>query len=112
MEAKFFTEIEKKMDIKTIKDFEKEVRTKIYTEVEKLRAKNSDLDKIINVNEIEMWSKIKNGDYSWLKLKDKKKLFHLIDIYSNFDNIINDVKTLNKKVDKIKKLKEQPEESE
>ena len=29
MEAKFFSEIEKKMDVKTIKDFEKEVRTKI-----------------------------------------------------------------------------------
>ena len=28
MEAKFFSEIEKKMDIKTIKDFEKEVRKK------------------------------------------------------------------------------------
>ena len=28
MEAKFFSEIEKKMDVKTIKDFEKEVRKK------------------------------------------------------------------------------------
>ena len=28
MEAKFFSEIEKKMDVKTIKDFEKEVRSK------------------------------------------------------------------------------------
>ena len=32
MEAKFFSEIEKKMDIKTLKDFEKEVRTKINDE--------------------------------------------------------------------------------
>ena len=29
MEAKFFSEIEKKMDVKTIKDFEKEVRKNI-----------------------------------------------------------------------------------
>ena len=77
METKFFTEIEKKMDIKTMKDFEKEVRTKIYTEIEKLRGKNPDLDKIVNVKEIEMWGKIKNGDYSWLKLKDKKNYFIL-----------------------------------
>ena len=28
METKFFSEIEKKMDVKTIKDFEKEVRKK------------------------------------------------------------------------------------
>ena len=28
MEAKFFLEIEKNMDVKTLKDFEKEVRTK------------------------------------------------------------------------------------
>ena len=34
MEAKFFSEIEKKMDVKTIKDFEKEVRTKIYNELD------------------------------------------------------------------------------
>ena len=39
METKFFTEIEKKMDIKTLKDFEKEVRTKIYNEMETLRKK-------------------------------------------------------------------------
>ena len=29
MEAKFFSEIEKKMDVKTLRDFEKEVRTKL-----------------------------------------------------------------------------------
>ena len=29
MEAKFFSEIEKNMDIKTLKDFEKEIRIKI-----------------------------------------------------------------------------------
>ena len=28
MEAKFFSEIEKKMDVKTLKDFEKELRKK------------------------------------------------------------------------------------
>ena len=29
MEAKFFSEIGKKMDVKTLKDFEKDVRTQI-----------------------------------------------------------------------------------
>ena len=38
----------------------------------------------------------------------KKKLFRLIDIYSNLSNIINEVKYLNKKVDEIKNLKDLP----
>ena len=43
MEAKFFSEIEKKMDVKTLKDFEKDVRTQINNELEALRKKNDDL---------------------------------------------------------------------
>ena len=39
MEAKFFLEIEKKMNVKTLKDFEKEVRNKIINEFESLRKK-------------------------------------------------------------------------
>ena len=39
MEAKFFLEIEKKMKVKTLKDFEKEVRNKIINEFESLRKK-------------------------------------------------------------------------
>ena len=57
MEAKFFSEIEKKMDIKTIKDFEKEVRKKIYNELETLRKENDDLSKVLMVVECEMWKK-------------------------------------------------------
>ena len=43
MEAKFFSEIEKNMEVKTLKDFEKEVRTKINNEFESLRKKNDNL---------------------------------------------------------------------
>ena len=39
MEAKFFSEIEKRMNLKTIKDFEKEIRIKINNEFETLRKK-------------------------------------------------------------------------
>ena len=39
MEAKLFSEIEKNMDVKTLKDFEKEVRAKINNEFETLRKK-------------------------------------------------------------------------
>ena len=46
MEAKFFTEIEKNMDINTLKEFEKEVRVKINDELEILRNKNSDLSRV------------------------------------------------------------------
>ena len=60
MEAKFFSEIEKKMDVKTIKDFEKEVRKKIYNELETLRKENDDLSRVLMASECEMWKKIKN----------------------------------------------------
>ena len=112
MENKFFSEIEKKMDVKTIKDFEKEVRTKIYNELESLRSKNDDLNRILIVTESVMWNKIRNEEYSWLKLNDKKKkkLYRLINIYSKFNDIVNNVKNLNKEVEKIKKLKDTPDE--
>ena len=114
MEGKFFSEIEKKMDVKTIKDLEKEVRTKIYNEFESLRSKNDELNRILIVTESVMWNKIRNEEYSWLKLNDKKKkkLYRLIDIYSKFNDIVDNVKNLNNKVEKIKKLKDTPVDSE
>ena len=114
MEAKFFSEIEKKMDVKTIKDFEKEVRTKIYNELESLRKKNEDLSRVLMAGECEMWKKIRNEEYSWLQLNSdkKKKLYRLIDIYSNFVDIVDSVKDLNTKVERIKLLKDTPVNSE
>ena len=114
MEAKFFSEIEKKMDVKTIKDFEKEVRSKIYNELESLRKKNEDLSRVLMVGECEMWKKIRNEEYSWLRLNSdkKKKLYRLIDIYSNFIDIVDSVKDLNTKVEKVKRLKNTPADSE
>ena len=109
MEAKFFAEIEKKMDINTLKEFEKEVRGKINDEFEILRNKNSDLSRVLMVGECEMWRKIRNEDYSWLNLKSgqKKRLFKLIDIYMKFVDIIDTVKNLNTKVDQIKELQKE-----
>ena len=114
METKFFSEIEKKMDVKTIKGFEKEVRTKIYNELELLRNKNDNLSRVLMAAESEMWSKIRNEEYSWLKLNNdkKKKLYRLIDIYSNFIDIVDSVKSLNTKVEKVKQLKDTPVNSE
>ena len=114
METKFFSEIEKNMDVNTLKDFEKEVRTKINHEFESLRKKNDDLSRVLMAGECEMWGKIRNEEYSWLKLSsDKKnKLYRLIDIYSEFDEIVDSVKDLNKKVEKVKQLKDTPEDSD
>ena len=114
MEAKFFSEIEKNMDVKTIKDFEKEVRTKINNELESLRKKNEDLSRVLMAGECEMWKKIRNEEYSWLQLNSdkKKKLYRLIDIYSEFVDIVDSVKDLNKKVERVKKLKDTPVNSE
>ena len=112
MEAKFFSEIEKKMSIKTIKDFEKEVRTKIYNEFETLRKKNDDLSRVLISDECNMWNKIKNGEYSWLQLNNEKnkKLYRLIEIYSNFNEIVDSVKDLNTKIERVKLLKNAPDE--
>ena len=114
MEAKFFSEIEKKMDVKTIKDFEKEVRTKIYNELESLRKKNENLSRVLMAGECEMWEKIRNEEYSWLQIKSdkKKKLYRLIDIYSNFNEIVDSVKYLNTKVDRVKQLTDASLDSE
>ena len=102
------------MDVKTLKDFEKEVRTKIIDEFETLRNKNDDLSRVLMAGECEMWEKIRRGDYSWLKIKSdrKKKLFRLIDIYSKFDSIVDTVKELYEKVEKVKQLKDAPVDSE
>ena len=114
MEAKFFSEIEKKMDVKTLKDFEKEVRTKINNEFESLRKKNEDLSRILMAGECEMWRKIGDEDYSWLKINSdkKKKLFRLINIYSKFDEIVDSVKDLSVKVESVKQLKNLPDDGE
>ena len=114
MEAKFFSEIEKKMDVKTIKDFEKEVRTKINNEFDSLRKKNDDLSRVLMAGECEMWEKIRNEEYSWLKINSdkKKKLYRLIDIYSKFVDIVESVKDLNTKVERIKLLKNAPDEED
>ena len=114
MEAKFFSEIEKKMDVKTIKDFEKEVRKKIYNELETLRKENDDFSRVLIAGEINMWKKIRNEEYSWLQLNSdkKKKLYRLIDIYSNFLDIVDSVRDLNTKIEKVKQLKDTPVNSE
>ena len=110
MEAKFFSEIEKNMDVKTIKDFEKEVRKKIYNELETLRKENGDLSRILIAAESDMWKKIRNEEYSWLQINNdkKKKLYRLIDIYSNFIEIVDSVRDLNVKVEKVKQLMDAP----
>ena len=112
MEAKFFSEIEKKINVKTIKDFEKEIRIKINNEFETLRKKNEDLSRILIADECNMWNKIKNGAYSWMQLNNdkNKKLYRLIEIYSNFNEIVDSVKNLNTKIDRVKLLKNAPEE--
>ena len=107
MEAKVFSEIEEKMDVKTLRDFENEVRTKINYEFESLRKTDKDLSKVLMIGECELWGGIKDGKYSWLKIKSdkKKKLFRLIDIYSKVSELVEDVGDLNVKVDNLKKLK-------
>ena len=102
------------MDVKTLKDFEKEVRTKINNEFESIRKKNDNLSRVLIAGECDMWKKIRNEDYSWLLINSdkKKKLYRLIDIYSNFVDIVDSVKDLNKKVERIKLLKNEPDDED
>ena len=82
--------------------------------METIRKENEDLSRVLMVGECEMWKKIRNEEYSWLQLNSdkKKKLYRLIDIYSNFLDIVDSVKELNTKVDRVKQLKEIPVDSE
>ena len=109
MEAKFYKEIEKSMRIKTLKDFETEVRTKINDELELERKKNSDLSRILLSNECDLWEKIRDGGFNWLVIpwpdERKARLTKLIDLYSEFRTLVENVKDLNTKLTKIKELK-------
>ena len=70
--------------------------------------------KTIIAGECQMWKKIRNEEYSWLQINSdkQKKLYRLIDIYLNFIDIVDSVKDLNTKVDKIKLLKNAPDDEE
>ena len=82
--------------------------------MESLRKKDDNLSRVLMVGEFEMWKKIRNEEYSWLQLNSdkKKKLYRLIDIYSIFNEIVDSVKDLNKKVERTKLLKDTPVNSE
>ena len=82
--------------------------------METLRKENDDLSRILISTENEMWKKIRNGEYSWLQINSdkKKKLYRLIDICSNFIDIVDSVKDLNIKVEKVKQLKDSPVDEE
>ena len=56
--------------------------------------------------------KIRNEEYSWLQINSdkKKKLYRLIDIYSKFIDIFESVKDLKTKVERVKSLKNAPDE--
>ena len=76
--------------------------------METLRKENDDLSRILIASESDIWKRIRNEEYSWLQINSdkKKKLYRLIDIYSNFIDIVDSVRDLNKKVDRVKQLKE------
>lgn len=68
MEKKFFTEIQKKMNVKTLKDFEKRLRTKVRDEFELERKTNENLARVLFVGESQMWYSIRTGTYSWVEI--------------------------------------------
>ena len=70
--------------------------------------------RVLMAGECEMWKKIRNEEYSWLKIKSgkKKKLYRLIDIYSKFVNLVDSAKDLNTKVESFKQLKDTPVDSD
>lgn len=107
LEAKFYKEIEKSMRIKTVKDFELVLRTKINDELELERKKNQYLSRILLSNECDLWEKIQDDGFNWLVIPDERKarLTKLIDLYSEFRTLVENVKDLNTKLTKIKEFK-------
>ena len=65
------------MDVKTLKDFEKKLQTKINHEFEIERKTNDNLSRILLVGGCDMWKRIKDGGYKWLKINDDKKSDYL-----------------------------------
>ena len=101
------------MNVKTLKDFEKELRKKIRDEFEIERKTNPNLARVLLVNEANLWEGINNGNYSWVRIDSarKKKLFKLITLYKEFFELVESVENLNKKVDRLKKLKEEEDDN-
>ena len=96
------------MNVKTLKDFEKELRKKLDE-----RKTNLDLARVVLVAEANLWEGIKNGNYSWVKIDSarKEKLFKLITLYKEFFELVKSVENLNKKVDRLKKLKQEEDDN-
>lgn len=51
------------MSVTTIKEFEKELRTKIQHELEFERKTNPDLSRVLFAREIKLWDQIRTGGY-------------------------------------------------
>ena len=73
------------MNVKTLKDFEKELRKKIRDdhEFEIERKTNTNLARVLLVSEANVWDGIKNGSYSWVKIDSdrKERLFKVITLF-------------------------------
>ena len=53
------------MSVKTIKEFEKELR-KNFNEFEIERKTNLNLERVLFASECQLWDKIRTGSYSWV----------------------------------------------
>ncbi|CAH3123865.1 unnamed protein product, partial [Porites lobata] len=104
LEAKFYKEIEKSMRIKTVKDFESVLRTKINDELELERKKNQYLSRILLSNECDLWEKIRDDGFNWLSIMDvynslyqqvcdkKSYLGKELDIYTRLLKVLDELK--------------------
>lgn len=68
------------MNVSTLKDFEKELQTKIRDQLAIERESDENLARILLVSESQLWNKIRAGGYSWLKIDSdrKQRLYKLI----------------------------------
>ena len=59
------------MNVKTLKDFEKE--TKIIDEIETEREPNENLARVLLVEESQLWNNIRHGAYGWVQIDSERK---------------------------------------
>ena len=102
------------INLRTIEDFEKEIRNNLFIELKNMRDNNQKLDMLLMSKEFDILFDtlfdIKEEKYSSLNLQmeNREKLSRLVEIYSLLCELMDSIIILNRKVESVKTLKNLP----